>query len=178
MKKILCFMIISSLMSDSKQLIFDFNPNSDISSWRVVDDVVMGGMSQGRFKLNENGNGFYFGEVSLENNGGFSSLRYQFKEKNITGYSKIILKIKGDGKDYQFRLKDEVNNFYSYISSFSTNKDWQLIEINLAEMYPGFRGRKLEMSKFSSSVIEEIAFLIGNKRNESFQLEIDVIYLE
>ena len=75
-------------------------------------------------------------------------------------------------------LKDEVNNFYSYICSFSTNKDWQRIEINLAEMYPGFRGRKLEMSKFSSNVIEEIAFLIGNKRNESFQLEIDAIYLE
>lgn len=171
-------MIISSLMSDSKQFIFDFNPKSDISSWRVVDDGVMGGLSQGRFKLNENGNGFYFGEVSLENNGGFSSLRYRFKEKNIARYSKIILKIKGDGKDYQFRVKDKISNFHSYISSFSTNKEWQLIEINLAEMYPGFRGRKLEMSKFSSNVIEEIAFLIGNKRNESFQLEIDAIYLE
>jgi hypothetical protein len=143
-----------------------------------VDDVVMGGRSTGNFKLSKDGNGVFYGNVSLENNGGFSSLRYQFKEKNITGYSKIILKIKGDGKDYQFRLKDEVNNFYSYICSFSTNKDWQRIEINLAEMYPGFRGRKLEMSKFSSSVIEEIAFLIGNKRNESFQLEIDAIYLE
>ena len=171
-------MIISSLMSDSKELIFDFNSNSDISAWRVVDDVVMGGESEGNFKLNENGNGVYFGEVSLENNGGFSSLRFRFNKKEISNYSKIILKIKGDGKDYQFRVKDNYRNFYSYISSFSTNKNWQLIEINLSEMYPGFRGRKLEMSKFSSSVIEEIAFLIGNKRNESFKIEIDKIYLE
>ncbi|MBT3742560.1 MAG: CIA30 family protein [Polaribacter sp.] len=165
-------------MSDSKELIFDFNSNSDISAWRVVDDVVMGGESEGNFKLNENGNGVYFGEVSLENNGGFSSLRFRFNKKEISNYSKIILKIKGDGKDYQFRVKDNYRNFYSYISSFSTNKNWQLIEINLSEMYPGFRGRKLEMSKFSSSVIEEIAFLIGNKRNESFKIEIDKIYLE
>ncbi|PKV64184.1 complex I intermediate-associated protein 30 (CIA30) [Polaribacter sp. Hel1_33_96] len=171
-------MIISSLMSDSKELIFDFNSNSDISAWRVVDDVVMGGESEGNFKLNENGNGVYFGEVSLENNGGFSSLRFRFNKKEISNYSKIILKIKGDGKDYQFRVKDNYRNFYSYISSFSTNKNWQLIEINLSEMYPGFRGRKLEMSKFSSSIIEEIAFLIGNKRNESFKIEIDKIYLE
>ncbi|KGL59691.1 CIA30 family protein [Polaribacter sp. Hel1_33_49] len=165
-------------MSDSKELIFDFNSNSDISAWRVVDDVVMGGESEGNFKLNENGNGVYFGEVSLENNGGFSSLRFRFNKKEISNYSKIILKIKGDGKDYQFRVKDNYRNFYSYISSFSTNKNWQLIEINLSEMYPGFRGRKLEMSKFSSSIIEEIAFLIGNKRNESFKIEIDKIYLE
>ncbi|SDU18285.1 Complex I intermediate-associated protein 30 (CIA30) [Polaribacter sp. Hel1_33_78] len=171
-------MIISSLMSDSKELIFDFNSNSDISAWRVVDDVVMGGESEGNFKLNENGNGVYFGEVSLENNGGFSSLRFRFNKKEISNYSKIILKIKGDGKNYQFRVKDNYRNFYSYISSFSTNKNWQLIEINLSEMYPGFRGRKLEMSKFSSSIIEEIAFLIGNKRNESFKIEIDKIYLE
>ncbi|MDG2436018.1 MAG: CIA30 family protein [Polaribacter sp.] len=149
-----------------------------MSAWRVVDDVVMGGESEGNFKLNENGNGVYFGEVSLENNGGFSSLRFRFNKKEISNYSKIILKIKGDGKDYQFRVKDNYRNFYSYISSFSTNKNWQLIEINLSEMYPGFRGRKLEMSKFSSSVIEEIAFLIGNKRNESFKIEIDKIYLE
>ena len=165
-------------MSDSKELIFDFNSNSDISAWRVVDDVVMGGESEGNFKLNENGNGVYFGEVSLENNGGFSSLRFRFNKKEISNYSKIILKIKGDGKNYQFRVKDNYRNFYSYISSFSTNKNWQLIEINLSEMYPGFRGRKLEMSKFSSSIIEEIAFLIGNKRNESFKIEIDKIYLE
>ena len=165
-------------MSDSKELIFDFNSNSDISAWRVVDDVVMGGESEGNFKLNENGNGVYFGEVSLENNGGFSSLRFRFNKKEISNYSKIILKIKGDGKDYQFRVKDNYRNFYSYISSFSTNKNWQLISINLSEMYPGFRGRKLEMSKFSSSIIEEIAFLIGNKRNESFKIEIDKIYLE
>lgn len=85
-------------MSDSKELIFDFNSNSDISAWRVVDDVVMGGESEGNFKLNENGNGVYFGEVSLENNGGFSSLRFRFNKKEISNYSKIILKIKGDGK--------------------------------------------------------------------------------
>ncbi len=171
-------MIISGLISDSKQVIFDFNSNSDISAWSVVDDVVMGGESQGNFKLNEIGNGLYFGKVSLENNGGFSSLRFRFSEKDISNYSKIILKIKGDGKDYQFRVKDDYLNRYSYISSFSTNKDWQLIEISLSKMYPAFRGRKLNMSKFSSKVIEEIAFLIGNKRNESFKIEIDKIYLE
>lgn len=138
----------------------------------------MGGVSQGNFKINEKGNGLYFGTVSLENNGGFSSLRFRFDKINVSKYSKVVLKVKGDGKNYQFRLKDKFRNYYSYIQVFSTFKDWQLVEINLSEMYPAFRGRKLNMDNFSSESIEEIAFLIGNKKAQSFQLEIDEIYLE
>lgn len=165
-------------MQNLKPIIFDFSKDVDISSWRVVDDVVMGGVSRGNFKINEKGNGLYFGTVSLENNGGFSSLRFRFDKINVSKYSKVVLKIKGDGKNYQFRLKDKFRNYYSYIQVFSTSKDWQLVEINLSEMYPAFRGRKLNMDNFSSESIEEIAFLIGNKKAQSFQLEIDEIYLE
>jgi hypothetical protein len=138
----------------------------------------MGGVSQGNFKLNENKNGLYFGNVSLQNNGGFSSLRYRFDKINVSTFSKVVLRVKGDGKDYQFRVKDKYKNSYSYISLFKTSGDWQRVEIKLSEMYPAFRGRKLEMDNFSSNFIEEIAILIGNKKAQHFQLEIDKIYLE
>jgi hypothetical protein len=36
--------LVSSL---SSHIIFDFNKNSSISNWIVVDDVVMGGKSNG-----------------------------------------------------------------------------------------------------------------------------------
>ncbi len=165
-------------MNNFNQTIFDFSKDSDISSWRVVDDVVMGGRSQGSFKLNENGNGLFSGEVSLENNGGFSSLRYRFKEMEVSSFTKVVLKIKGDGNDYQFRIKDSYSNFYSFITTFKTSKEWELIELNLSEMYPSFRGRKLAMDNFSSEIIQEIAILIGNKKEQRFMLEIDEIYLK
>lgn len=158
--------------------IVDFSKKYDISSWRVVDDVVMGGVSQGNFKIDKNGNGLYFGEISLENNGGFSSLRYGFEEIEVSKFSKVILRIKGDGKQYQFRIKDRYINYYSYIKEFSTSGKWEKIEIQLTDMYPAFRGRKLNMKNFSSETIEEIAILIGNKKEEKFQLEIDTIYLQ
>ena len=41
-----------------------------------------------------------------------------------------------------------------------------------------FRGYKLNEPNYAGEVIAEIAFLIGNKRNESFSLEIEKIYLE
>jgi hypothetical protein len=45
-------------------------------------------------------------------------------------------------------------------------------------MYPSFRGRKLDKPNFSEDYIEEIAFLIGNKSEEKFQLLIDKIELK
>ena len=157
--------------------IFDFNSKSDIKNWRIINDAVMGGESTGSVGLNLDGHAIFKGEVSLANNGGFSSLRYNFKKIKLNNYSKVILKIKGDNKNYQFRLKSKSTNYYSYIKSFSTNGKWQEIEILLSDMYPSFRGRKLDKPNFSEDHIEEIAFLIGNKSNESFELLIDEVRL-
>ena len=158
--------------------IFNFNKNSNIYSWRVVDDNVMGGKSSSNITLSEDGYGVFSGTVSLENNGGFSSVRHIFNALEVTNQNKIYLKIKGDGKDYQLRIKDNSRNYYYYIKTFSTSGVWQEIEIPLKEMYPSFRGRKLNSPNFSQNSIEEIVFLIGNKKNETFQLIIDKIELK
>ena len=158
--------------------IFNFNKNSNIYSLRIVDDNVMGGRSSSTITLSEDGFGVFSGVVSLENNGGFSSVRYVFNPLKVTDQNKIYLKIKGDGKDYQLRIKDNSRNYYSYIKTFSTSGAWQEIEIPLKEMYPSFRGRKLNSPNFYHDSIEEVVFLIGNKKNENFQLIIDKIELK
>ena len=160
------------------QLIFDFDIQSDSSNWRVVDDVVMGGRSSGSFTIDENGHGVFKGNVSLENNGGFSSLRYRFKKLKTKGYTKVVLRVKGDGKSYQFRVKANSSDYYSYIGKFNTKTAWETIEISLKEMYPAFRGRTLDIGNYDSDSIEEIAFLIGNKKAEDFILQIDSITLQ
>lgn len=159
-------------------LIFDFNPKSDLENWVIVDDDVMGGKSSGSFGLSPDGHGVFKGLISLENNGGFSSLRYNFERIQMENYTKIVLKIKGDGKKYQFRIKSDSGDYYSYVSTFATSGDWQEIEIPLKNMYPSFRGRKLDKPNFSGDHMEEIAFLIGNKKEEEFQLLIDKIELK
>ena len=158
--------------------IFDFNEESTLKDWFIVDDVVMGGRSSGSFGIDAQGHGIFKGVISLENYGGFSSVRHRFKKKSIGDYTKIVLKVKGDGKEYQFRVKANASDFYSYISTFSTNKEWQEIEILLNDMYPTFRGRRLNRPNFNSAGIEELALLIGNKKEEHFQLLVDKIWLE
>ncbi len=159
-------------------VLFEFNKKSDLSQWKIIDDAVMGGRSDGNFKLNADGHGVFSGTISLENNGGFSSLRYRFDNKKIKGYTKAILTLKGDGKNYQFRTKSSGNDRHSYIAKFATSGKWETIEIKLSDMYPAFRGYTLDISNYPGENLEEIAFLIGNKKAEYFELRIDSIVLK
>ena len=156
-------------------VIFDFNADSDISDWQVVNDGVMGGTSRSKFYLNSEGNGCFDGTVSLENNGGFCSVRYELNTIVLDQNKIICLRIKGDGKNYQFRVKTKKSDSHSYIYPFRTSGDWQNIEIPVTEFYPSFRGQKLEIPNYDGSRLEEIAFLIGNKKGENFQLLLDTI---
>ena len=177
MKYLLLIMILSS-SSLTSQVIFQFNKQANIENWKTVDDVVMGGKSSGSFYVNPEGYGTFQGYVSLENNGGFSSVRYRSGKIELKKHKKISIKLKGDGKKYQFRIKTNEGDYFSYITTFSTSGEWEEIEISLKDMYPTCRGRKLDKANFSDDSFEEIRFLIGNKKKESYKLLIDRIELK
>jgi NADH dehydrogenase [ubiquinone] 1 alpha subcomplex assembly factor 1 len=166
------FIVMQSL------LIYDFEPGSTLNDWVVINDGVMGGRSRGSLVLNTAGNGVFSGQISLENNGGFSSVRYRSGLVISGGYSKVVLRIKGDGKRYQFRIREKKEDYYSFIRYFDTSGDWQTIELPLGSFYPVFRGRRLNLPNFKGETLEEIGFLIGNNRREPFELEIDYIGLD
>lgn len=162
----------------NKQTIFDFKKDSNIQDWRIVDDIVMGGKSMSSFKPSPDNFGLFEGQISLENNGGFSSVSYRFEKLKVNKDSNIIIQLKGDGKNYQLRIKDNSNTSYSYILPFATSGEWQEIKIALQDMFPSFRGKKLDLPNFAQDYIEEIVFLIGNKKPEKFKLLIDTIALD
>lgn len=158
--------------------IIDFNIVSSLSEWNVVNDGVMGGLSKSEIYINTEGNAVFMGAVSLENNGGFSSVRHRFDTLKTTTYKKISIRLKGNPKRYQFRIKSFQSDRHAYISYFETTGAWETIEISLSDMYPTFKGKKLDKQNFPGEQIEEIAFLIANKKNQDFKLEIDRIELQ
>ncbi len=178
MKILAMLLLISILSQDNALSIFDTKQEGGCSVWYVVDDGVMGGLSRGRLTNSDDGNCLFSGYVTTDNNGGFSSIRYSFDKKTVSEYKQIVFKIKGDGKMYQFRIKDNSRERYSYISSFETSGDWETVKIPLNAFYPSFRGYRLDIPNFSGNYMEEVAILIGNKVKESFALEIEKIYLE
>lgn len=178
MKLVTMVFMLTVMSQDKSSTIFEFNNTKSSSKWSVVDDRVMGGLSQGRLSINEAGNGLFQGDVTTENNGGFSSVRYAFNPKDVSKFTHVILKLKGDGKSYQFRIKENTSQRYSYIATFKTSGEWEVIKIPFNVFFPSFRGYQLDKPNFSGDVMEEIAFLIGNKTKESFALEIEKISLE
>jgi len=155
--------------------LIDFTEDINIDNWKIVDDGVMGGLSSSEFFIDKAGNAIFKGTVSTDNNGGFCSVRYFFKTIEIKSNKTFSIRLKGDGKKYQFRVKSKVSDYYSYIYEFKTTTDWQTIQIPIIEMYASFRGRTLNIPNYDGTSLSEVAFLIGNKENESFQLMIDKI---
>ena len=136
------------LLLMNTMVLFDFNKNSTLSEWAIVDDGVMGGRSSGSLSINAEGHGVFKGYISLENNGGFSSVRYRFDTLDIKNHNTFVMRLKGDGKKYQFRLKSNASDYYSYITYIETSGDWQTVEISTDKFYPSFRGRKLNLPIF------------------------------
>ena len=168
--------LILSIMNSTP--VFDFKPAASLSDWTVVNDGVMGGLSRSTLEISNAGHGVFSGKVSLENNGGFASIRLDCGRVPLGKASALVLRVKGDGKRYQFRIRARKSDYYSYIHYFETTGEWEEITLPLRDFYPTFRGRKLNLPNFTSKVLEEVGILIGNKRAERFELQIDVIGLQ
>ena len=95
LQKLMFSLMLSSLITSP--IIFDFNIKSEIRKWVIVDDVVMGGRSSSNFSLNNEGHGVFEGEISLENNGGFSSVRYDCEKTSLEGKTKVNITLLGEG---------------------------------------------------------------------------------
>ncbi|NEP18465.1 MAG: CIA30 family protein [Leptolyngbya sp. SIO4C1] len=130
-------------------VIFDFRQPSDSvrQLWGALDDVVMGGVSASRVQLEPEGLRFT-GNVSTENSGGFASVRTRNFEPalDLSAYSGLILRVKGDGQRYKFFLRDSTAwDSVAYAYSFDTPADdWTAVQIPFAEMKPVQRARTVE----------------------------------
>lgn len=178
MKTIITVAIFLTSITMNAQEVYDFSLTSNLNDWYVVDDGVMGGRSNGSIAYSSEGHGIFQGDVSLENNGGFTSIRHRMNVIETKGYNMFRLRIKGDGKNYQFRVKTNLRDYQSYVYEFETTGEWQEISIPFDQMYPTFRGMKLDMPNYPGESLRECTFLISNKKEERFHLKIDKIWLD
>lgn len=159
-------------------ILYDFRNGDNFNGWSIVNDAVMGGVSSSSLKLDQEGNALFSGYVSLKNYGGFSSIRCVGKKIDIGDYKYIVLKIFGDNKYYQLRIRSQYYHNHVYVKKFYAKNEWQEIKISLNSMEPQFRGKKLNMRNFNDDSIIEFGILIGNKVEENFFLLIDSILLQ
>ncbi len=170
-------------MTTNTGLTIDFGTNKDGDTWRIVNDGVMGGLSQSNAVLTDDSVQFK-GDVSLENNGGFASMRTLITEGALTHCKTMTLRYKSNNKDRIFglSLKNSQRYYIPYYKYTFTPKttDWEKITINLSD-FKHYKISEIIGDQMPIKALEEvfnIALIISDKKAGSFDIEIDYIKFE
>ncbi|MBD02405.1 MAG: CIA30 family protein [Candidatus Marinimicrobia bacterium] len=165
----------SAELIEGEVIMENFDSNN-LLNWNIVNDSVMGGRSQATLKLINNTYANFNGYLSLQNNGGFSSIRAYYPP-DLTNVKSIVLKVRGDGRKYNFRIRGNTGNWASYTHSFDTVEgEWNEIELKIDDFYPVYRGYTLKnMPQLSEVIIKEIGIMLSDKIEGSFSIDIDWI---
>ncbi len=146
--------------------------------WTAVNDGVMGGVSRSEISSTDRGTGLFTGYLSLENNGGFASVRTPVVGSGLDNQTGLEIRVRGDGRVYQLRLRtDDRFDGVSYRALFVTrNQEWLTFTLPFELFQPTFRGRILSETEFMDpSRIRQLAFMVADKTQGSFALEIDFV---
>ena len=142
--------------------------------WQIVNDNVMGGVSKSSMYFRDDETATFYGDVSLQNNGGFASIRAYYGS-SLEGVKTISIRVKGDGQKYNFRVRTAEASWASYTVSFQTIPDkWIEFDFRLRDFYPTYRGYRLnQMPSLSDLTIRSIGFMISDKQEGKFNLSLD-----
>jgi len=181
------FVLINYLMimpqteeTNPKLTFADFADQEVRSQWGVTNDDVMGGVSISKISVSEENVLIFSGEVSLENNGGFASLRSPIDDYNFSDFKGFLLKIKGDGKTYSLSFRQtKYCTGYNFTQKFQTEKDkWQIVKLPFKDFKLKYYGREVNNSEApDKSTIKQISILISDKQQGPFSIEIEWIGL-
>lgn len=160
-------------MNDSNNNLLFGNKQEDLPNWTIVNDGVMGGRSSSHVAFTPEKNLVFSGNLSLENNGGFASFRMKVDKHIPAGCTRLSFRLKGDGKQYRFRIRNEdLWEDVSYSYSFRTINDiWMQFDIPLTKFVPVYRGKQIKYhGGLKSEDIRQIGLLISDKQSGPFSV--------
>ena len=159
-------------------MLIDFTDKKAGHQMNVVNDGVMGGLSQGIIEMTQNDSLLFKGNISLQNNGGFSSFRIAGKLWDLSAWKGVEILVKGDGRAYGFRATTDetfLRSSVSFTADFKTVKDeWVKLQIPFSKMKASWRGRKLDRN-FDPAQIKGLGIILADKTAGKFALEIKSI---
>lgn len=157
--------------------IASFESPAAMNDWAVVNDTVMGGISKGTFTRTPEGTLLFSGQLSLENNGGFASIRNRPRPLNLARSSSIELRVKGDGRTYYLDLRSASQRMGgSFRAQLPTLENkWQTLTIPISDFKFQSFGRARPSVRMNPSTISSIGFTLSDKNPGVFELEIDYV---
>ena len=159
-------------------LSFEILPKKDIDidAWRFIKDQVMGGKSDGSMSLKEFTNqNFDFisakGNVSTDG-GGFLMFRKEINANNLSNFSKVKFKARGNNEKYFIHIKTKGSIFpwVRYLGEFEVTDEWQDFEIEFTEFirYSNKTPKKRNLNP------KKIKLIGVEASGRDFDMEIDI----
>lgn len=157
-----------------ERILFDFSATNAVPGWQIVNDDVMGGVSRSAFTIT-NSVALFHGVLSLENNGGFASVRSSPAPQHLGDFTTFVLRVRGDGKRYKLTVRTDVGlDSPLYQHAFSTKSgQWEEHRLELKDFVPTFRGRVVTgAARLNPARANSVGLLISDKQEGPFRLEI------
>jgi monofunctional biosynthetic peptidoglycan transglycosylase len=172
----LVFLMGVSSMAQAPQVpLFAFESPDAAAGWQAVNDGVMGGVSDGRFRVTERRTLEFSGTLSLENNGGFASVRSRPRMLGLQTGDTLVARVRGDGREYQLNLyASGRTRGFSYRAPVQTRSgEWIEVSVPLDRFEATSFGRVLRgAGPVDPRSVTSIGFLLADKTPGPFVLEV------
>ena len=168
----------TSIHDPSSTVLFDFSNQDETSDWFNQNDTVMGGVSDSATTWVD-GQLVFSGNLSLDNNGGFTSTFGPVNDQLPTlmsGADAIIVTARGDGKTYLMQIRNSDNT--RYIQRFTTVAD---VEQDYVLPLADFESVDWRLSvipnaaPIDTTTIGQLGFYLLDKQVGPFELAISMI---
>lgn len=166
---------------DTLRPLLDFTAADAAQRWQAVNDGVMGGVSDGRLRITPEKTLEFSGTLSLENNGGFASVRTRPAPLPIAAGDTLVVRVKGDGREYVLNIYTRSRRMaFSYRAPLPTAKgEWREVGIPLADCIPTSFGRRVAgMGPVQPDEIEGLGFMLSDKKPGAFTMEVEWVKVE
>jgi monofunctional biosynthetic peptidoglycan transglycosylase len=181
MKKIIFFLLaISSLKTFGQSSIIDFGNSAEKNQeWVLLSDNIMGGITKSKIEYTDN-SVLLSGNISLDNYGGFSSIKTKYKSFDLSMFTGIKIKFKSSKQRFVFTLEDDRNwTQPNYINEFSSKKDdtWEEVTIyfkDFKEIVIGEPTGNMMKTKSLNNIVR-LGIMTHEKKEGPFSLEVDYI---
>jgi NADH dehydrogenase [ubiquinone] 1 alpha subcomplex assembly factor 1 len=175
---LVAFMETSFMAQEPQVPLFGFASPGAAAEWQAVNDGVMGGVSDGRFRITDRQTLEFYGTLSLENNGGFASVRSRPRTLGLRAGDTLVARVRGDGREYQLNLyTGERRMAFSYRAPAKTRRgEWIEVRIPLNQFEATSFGRVVAgAGPVDPASVTSVGFLLAEKTPGPFALEVACI---
>lgn len=165
---------VPPIPSSDSLMLFHFD-GAGAAQWRVENDGVMGGRSQGFVEVTD-GTLVFTGEVVTEG-GGFTSVRAD-QQADLSGYDGIALRVRGGGRTFEIDIDDGTRSQGREVNRrgpVPTSESWQTVRVSFASLEASAHGEPVRVDSLDRSAVESIGIYIIDGKDGPFRLEVDWI---